>query len=319
MKRKVIILGAPSVGMSILPPSSTHSLDSTRKTKLMIRQDIIDQTIYPTAIVCWGILPNDRTDGKETYHVWWDWLRLWNHRHRRSGMSPLPFTFPASLLLRLSPLLIPFFASPLSMMTHWRSGRIHIIPNEIRKRSPRIRSSLLYKFSTIIRHDPNYSRQDSRILIRSGYANCPCWSEGWFEWREVSPLFFSRRDDANDIDESHLPRDRLWLRNWRLVSSSLPLRTIPMSVGHLSTSPFPPYIHTSAWETLMVHEYPSIPSDTGSFCILAPLRRPSTIYNKNTLTSRQNVQCLMRRDAEAMESSSREEEDRLVLWMGQLD
>lgn len=30
MKRKVIILGAPSVGMSFLPPSSTPSLDSTR-------------------------------------------------------------------------------------------------------------------------------------------------------------------------------------------------------------------------------------------------------------------------------------------------
>lgn len=34
----------------------------------------------------------------------------------------------------------------------------------------------------------------------------------------------------------------------------------------------------------MVHEYPSIPSDTGSFYIHPPLRRPSTIYNKNTLT-----------------------------------
>jgi hypothetical protein len=36
------------------------------------------------------------------------------------------------------------------------------------------------------------------------------------------------------------------------------------------------------------------------------------------LTNRQSIQCPMLRDAGSMESSSREEEDRLVLWMGQL-
>jgi hypothetical protein len=37
-----------------------------------------------------------------------------------------------------------------------------------------------------------------------------------------------------------------------------------------------------------------------------------------TLTARQSIQRSMLRDAGSMESSSREEEDWLVLWMGQL-